>query len=139
MLFAYTSISSFHVKYGKAELIINLGSKIGFVRYMKMECTGMRHVSREVKKEWIQILKIWNNPERKVVEVVKKEERIDRMEVHMSNPSVFVIFNGKRLRCSAERQSLFINRELKTVWGLVSSSYFLVSIYNIVLLLIGSI
>ena len=90
---------------------------------MKMECSGKREIRGEVKKEWIQSVKAWNNPERKVVEVVKQEERIDRMELHMSKPTAFVIFNGKILRCSEERQSLFINRELKTVWFLVHSFY----------------
>ena len=56
----------------------------------------------------------WKETEEKDVEVVKREERMDEMEVHMSKRSAFTI-NGQTIRCSEGFQSWFIDKELTSV------------------------
>ena len=56
----------------------------------------------------------WKYVERKEVEVVKREERLSEMKLHMSNEGSFEM-NGQRIRCTEGWQSWFIDRELKSV------------------------
>ena len=81
---------------------------------MKMECSKMREIRGEVKKEWMESVEEWKSVEEKEVSVVKREENVDEMNVHMSKPTAFEV-NGQRIRCSETFQSWFIDRELKPV------------------------
>ena len=81
---------------------------------MKMECSGKREISGEVKKEWMESVEEWKSVEEKEVSVVKREESVDEMNVHMSKPTAFEM-NGQRIRCSERWQSWIIDRELKSV------------------------
>ena len=74
----------------------------------------MREIRGEVKKEWMESVEEWRYVEEKEVEVVKKEERLSEMKVHLSKPSSFEI-NGQTINCSGEWQSWFIDRELRSV------------------------
>ena len=81
---------------------------------MKLECSGKREIRGEVKKEWMESVEEWKSVEEKEVSVVKREERVDEMNVHMSKPAAFEM-NGQRIKCLEKWQSWFIDRELKSV------------------------
>ena len=81
---------------------------------MKMECSGKREIKGEVRKEWMESVEEWEGVEEKEVEVVKREERVDEMEVHTSDVSAFDV-NDRIIRCSGPWNSWFIDRELKSV------------------------
>ena len=81
---------------------------------MKMECSKKREIRGEVKKEWMESVEEWRYVEEKEVEVVKKEEKLSDMKVHLSKPSSFEIY-GQTIRCSEGRQSWFIDRALQSV------------------------
>ena len=88
--------------------------RIGFVRYSKMECTGKREISGEVKKEWMESVEEWKDVRMKEVEVMEREERLGELKVHVSKPTSFIM-NGQTIRCSEGMQSWFIDRELQSV------------------------
>ena len=79
-----------------------------------MECSGKREIRGEVEKEWMESVEEWKDVERKEVSVVKREERMDEMKVHMSKARSFEM-NGQTIRCSEDWQSWFIDRELESV------------------------
>ena len=81
---------------------------------MKMEYSGKREIRGEVKKEWMESVEKWKSVEEKEVSVVKREENVDEMNVHMSKQAAFEV-NGRRIRCSETFQSWFIDRELTSV------------------------
>ena len=85
-----------------------------------MECSGKREIEGEVKKEWMESVKEWEWKERKEVEVMKKEENMDEMNIHTSDPDSFEL-NGRTINCSEQWQSCIIDRELKSVWLLFIS------------------
>ena len=66
----------------------------------------------------------WNWVERKEVEVVKREERLDEMKVHIPT-SLSYTMNGHTIRCLEGEQSWFIDRELKSVLFLFISLSFI--------------
>ena len=80
-----------------------------------MECAGKREIEGEVKKEWMESVKEWEDVEMKEVEVVKKEEVLNDMPVHLSKQKSIRIAN-KTIRCSKGGESWLIDRELKSVW-----------------------
>ena len=90
---------------------------------MKMDCSGKRQIKGEVQKEWIESVQEWKSVERKEVEVVKSEERLDEIEVYMTKPTSFEM-NGRIIRCSEAHQSWIIDRELKSVWPCLIQYYF---------------
>ena len=79
-----------------------------------MECSGKREIGGEVKKEWLESVEDWKYVKMKEVQVMKREERLDELKVHVSKPPSFVM-NGQTIRCSEGGQSWFIDRELQSV------------------------
>ena len=74
----------------------------------------MREISREVKTEWLESVEEWKPVKWKSVPVVKKEELLPEMKIHLSKPSSFKII-GQTIRSSVKWQSCLIDRELKSV------------------------
>ena len=79
-----------------------------------MECGGKREIEGEVKKEWMESVSEWEGKLMKEVSVVKREESVSEIRVHMSKPSSFSV-NGRMIKCSEGWQSWIIDRELKSV------------------------
>ena len=84
-----------------------------------MECSGKREIRGEVKTQWMDSVEEWKPVDEKDVAVVKREERLSKLKLYLSNPSSFGL-NGQMINCSESNQSWFINQELKSVWFFVS-------------------
>ena len=79
-----------------------------------MGCSGKRSIRGEVKKEWMESVEKWKYVRMKEVEVVKREERLGELKVHVSKPTSFIM-NGQTIRCSEGGQLWFIDRALQSV------------------------
>ena len=87
-----------------------------------MKGAWTRENEGERKKEWVDSPVKWEYIERKEVDVLKREERLDGMNMHMLKASAFEVLDG-RITCSEAWQSLFIDRELKSVSFFATQSF----------------
>ena len=95
-----------------------------------MECSGKREISGEVKKEWIASVSEWKDVERKEVEVVKKEEKLNELKVHLSKQTSFRM-NDQTILCTEAGAAWFLYRELTSVWCFFIAIYLIFYLFFI--------